>query len=137
MAHLLSFKFLKRFILTSFSVTLMLFFCGRVSAQDKNTVVRLAKLKIDSTHLESYKAALKEEIEASVKAEPGVLSLYAVSEKDHPDHITIFEVYASEAAYISHRDTPHFKKYKSYTKDMVKSLELIDGIPILLGSKSK
>jgi quinol monooxygenase YgiN len=125
------------FILTSLSVTLTLFFCGCVSAQDKNTVVRLAKLKIDSTHLESYKAALKEEIEASVKAEPGVLSLYAVSEKDHPDQITIFEVYASEAAYISHRDTPHFKKYKSYTKDMVKSLELIDGVPILLGSKSK
>ena len=42
-------------------------------------VVRLAELEIDSAHLESYKAALQEEIATSIRVEPGVLTLYAVS----------------------------------------------------------
>lgn len=100
-------------------------------------VIRLAKLRIDSARLESYKAALKEEIETSIRVEPGVLSLYAVSEKDNPTHITIFEIYANTDAYNAHRETPHFKKYKSSTKDIVKSLELIEVVPIILGAKAK
>ncbi len=42
---------------------LTLFFHERTMAQDKNLAVRLAKLQIDSTQPQSYKAALKEEIE--------------------------------------------------------------------------
>jgi hypothetical protein len=45
--------------------------------------VRLAEIDIDPAQLESYKAAVKEEIETSVRVEPGVLALYAVAEKDN------------------------------------------------------
>ena len=45
--------------------------------------MRLAELEIDPAQLDSYKAALKEEIEASIRLEPGVLTLFAVSVKDH------------------------------------------------------
>ena len=76
-------------------------------------MVRLAKLKIDSVQLEKYKAFLKEEIETSLRVEPGVITLYAVSEKDHPTHITILEIYADSAAYKAHIQTPHFLKYKT------------------------
>jgi hypothetical protein len=42
------------------------------SQSEKNQqMVRLAKLVIDASELDSYKAALKEEIEASVRLEPG------------------------------------------------------------------
>ena len=61
-------------------------------------MVRLAKLVIDLTQLENYKAALKEEIETSVRLEPGVLTLYAVSEKENPTYITILEIYANKDA---------------------------------------
>jgi quinol monooxygenase YgiN len=37
--------------------------------------------------------------------------LYAVADKKKPTHITIFETYADTAAYRSHIETPHFKKY--------------------------
>jgi quinol monooxygenase YgiN len=137
MAHLLFFNFRRWFVLTSISLVLSVFFCGYSRAQEKSIVVRLARLQIDSIQLESYKAALKEEIETSIRLEAGVISLYAVSAKDHPDQITIFEIYASTEAYNAHRETPHFKKYKSTTKEMVKSLELIEAVPILLGAKSK
>ncbi len=115
---------------------ILLFSVSHASAQNTQ-VIRLAKLRIDSAQLESYKAALKEEIETSVRIEPGVLSLYAVSEKDNPTHITIFEIYANTDAYNAHRETPHFKKYKNTTKDMVMSLELVEVVPVILGAKTK
>ena len=102
-----------------------------VFAQDKKQMVRLAKLVIDSNQLETYKTALKEEIEASLRLEPGVLTLYAVAEKSNPAHITILEIYADTEAYKAHLQTPHFIKYKTGTKDMVKSLELVETDPII------
>ncbi len=106
-------------------------------AQDKNLVVRMAKLEIDSAQLESYQTALREEIEISIRVEPGVLTLNAVAEKNRPTHITIMEIYANTEAYKAHLETPHFKKYKSTTKDMVKHLELIETNPVALGTKKK
>jgi quinol monooxygenase YgiN len=97
----------------------------------------LAELEIDPAQLDSYKAALKEEIEASIRLEPGVLTLFAVSVKDHPNQIRIFETYVDVAAYEAHLDTPHFKKYKTGTQRMVKSLTLVETNPILLGAKTR
>ena len=114
---------------------LMIFSCESAYAQEKSQMVRLAKLVIDPAQLESYKAALKEEIETSVRLEPGVLTLYAVSEKDNPTHITILEIYADTVAYKAHLQTPHFIKYKTGTKDMVKSLELVGAVPLVPGMK--
>lgn len=106
-------------------------------AQERGQVVRLAKLVIDSAQLETYNALLKEGIETAVRAEPGVLTLYAVAEKNNPTHITILEIYASTDAYQLHVKTPHFLKYKNSTKDMVKSLELVDTTPLIPGMKIK
>lgn len=80
---------------------------------------------------------LKEEIEASVSLEPGVLTLYAVAEKNNPTHITILEIYADTNAYKAHLQTPHFIKYKTGTKEMVKSLELIEATPLIPDMKIK
>ena len=119
-------------------ITMLIFvFCGQTSVQNKNQMVRLAKLVIDSTQLENYNALLKEEIEASVRVEPGVLTLYAVAEKNNPTHITILEIYADTVAYKAHLQTPHFIKYKTSTKDMVKSLELIETDPLVPEMKIK
>ncbi len=98
-------------------------------------VVRLAELEIDPARLEAYKALLREEIEASIRLEPGVLTLYAVSVKGSPTQIRIFETYADQEAYEAHLQTPHFKKYKTGTQGMVKSLRLVETEPILLGAK--
>lgn len=99
-------------------------------------IVRIAELEIDPAQLDAYKLALKEEIEASIRLEPGVLTLYAVSLKEHPEQIRLFETYRDALAYESHLQSPHFKTYKSRTQQMVKSLRLFETEPILLGSKS-
>jgi quinol monooxygenase YgiN len=112
--------------------------CRRSPAdQMQNRVVRLAELEIDPAQLENYKAALREEIDTSIRIEPGVLTLYAVALKDNPAQIRIFETYADVAAYKAHIETPHFKKYKTVTQGMVTSLKLVETDPIILGSKGK
>lgn len=118
---------------------LMIFFPGQAAArqapQPDKRMVRLAILKIDTVHLETYKAFLQEQIETAIRVEPGVLTYYAVADKKHPSHITILEVYASREAYQSHIASPHFLKYKNGTLHMVKSLELVDVDPLKFASK--
>ena len=106
-------------------------------AQSKEPYVRIAKIIVDSSRLESYKLALKEGLETAIRAEPGVLSMYAVYDKDNPTHVTVLETYASKEAYQWHIQTPHFKKYKTETLSIVKSLELVDVIPISFVSKKQ
>ncbi len=110
--------------------------CSNIAAAQNNShYLRIAKLVIDSAKLESYQLALKEHAEAAVRVEPGVLMLYAVYEKEHPTHVSVFEIYADKAAYQSHIQTAHFLKYKATVQNMVKSLELIDVGPIALEVK--
>jgi len=97
--------------------------------------VRLAELEIDAAQLDSYKAFLREEIETSIRIEPGVLNLYAVAVKGQPVQIRIFEMYADTAAYEAHLQTAHFLKYKTGTQGMVKSLRLLETDPVLLRGK--
>ena len=68
---------------------------------------------------------------------PGVLVLYAVAEKDNPNRVRVFEIYRDMAAYRSHLETAHFKKYKATTEKMVKSLKLVLTTPIMLGTQTK
>ena len=105
--------------MTATSIALLLLCaCSLGSAASSNRIVRIAELEIDAAQLDTYKAALKEEIETSIRIESGVLSLSAVALKDNPTQIRILEVYADDAAYRSHLETPHFKKYKALTQNI-------------------
>ena len=53
--------------LSLISLVMALFTSASASAQDRNLVVRIAKLQIDSAQLENYKAALKEHAETAVR----------------------------------------------------------------------
>ena len=112
--------------------------CGSARAGGtEGRYVRLAEINVDPAQLDGYKAAATEEIEASVRVEPGVLALYAVAAEDDPAHIFVFEMYADQEAYKAHLETPHFKKYKAATQHMVKSLKLTETVPMVLGAKTR
>jgi quinol monooxygenase YgiN len=108
---------------------------GAVADEPRVPYVRIAELEIDPARLDAYKAAVKEEMETSVRVEPGVLAIYAVAEKDHPTRLRFFEMYADEAAYKAHRESPHFKKYAETTKTMIRSRKLIETVPVQLSAK--
>lgn len=98
----------------------------QAKAQQDRRMIRIAKIRVDPAQLDSYNAALREQMATAVKEEPGVLTYYAVADKANPSHITILEIYADTAAYQSHIQTTHFKKYKAAVQNMVTSLELED-----------
>ena len=97
--------------------------------------VRIADVEVDPISLAAYRAALKEEIEAAVRVEPGVIALHAAARKDNPAMIVIFEIYADAAAYEAHLKAPHFAKFRAATQGMVKAVKLSDALPIALAAK--
>ena len=93
-------------------------------------IVRLSKIEVYPDHLEEYMKYATEVGEVSLRTEPGVLTMYAVREKENPNRITILETYASREAYEFHIVSEHFQKYKQGTLHMVKKLTLSDQTPL-------
>lgn len=89
-------------------------------------IIRLSKVEVDPAYLNEYMRFAAEVGEISLRTEPGVLTMYAVQEKENPCNITILETYASQEAYRSHIASSHFQKYKQGTLHMVKNLQLLD-----------
>lgn len=93
-------------------------------------IVRLSKIEIYPQYLDAYLRYAVEVGEVSLRTEPGVLTMYAVSEKENPCRVTILETYASREAYEKHIASEHFQRYKQETLHMVKSLVLSDQTPL-------
>lgn len=93
-------------------------------------IVRLSKVEVYPQHLNEYMKYAVEVGEISLRTEPGVLTMYAVNEKENPCMVTILETYASKKAYERHIASAHFQRYKQGTLHMVKSLVLSDQTPL-------
>lgn len=93
-------------------------------------IVRLSKIEIYPQYIDAYLSYAVEVGEVSLRTEPGVLTMYAVSEKENPCRVTILETYASREAYEKHIASEHFQRYKQGTLHMVKSLVLSDQTPL-------
>ena len=89
-------------------------------------IIRLSKIEVDPEYLDEYIGYANEVGETSLRTEPGVLTMYAMQDKENPCHITILETYASADAYRSHIASAHFQKYKQGTLHMVRNLILSD-----------
>ena len=93
-------------------------------------IVRLSKIEVYPQYLNEYMQYAVEVGEISLRTEPGVLTMYAVQDKEDPTLVTILETYVSQEAYRSHVASAHFQKYKQGTLHMVKSLQLCDQTPL-------
>lgn len=89
-------------------------------------IIRLSKVEVDPAYLDEYMRYATEVGEISLRTEPGVITMYALQEKENPCNITILETYASQEAYRKHIASAHFQKYKQGTLHMVKNLQLLD-----------
>jgi quinol monooxygenase YgiN len=103
----------------------------------RSALVRIAELEIHPAQVDAYKAAVTEEIEASIRLEPGVLAIYSVTLKEQPTHFRFFEIYADEKAYRQHLESPHFRRYVELTKSMITARKLVETEPIALAVKRR
>ncbi len=134
-----------KFIKSAFTILALIFLTYSCGVQNKmktttptdEMLIRISEIKIEEQYLEEYIKILKYEAEASVRLEPGVISIYPMFQKENPTEIRILEIYADNEAYKAHLETPHFKEYKSSTLNMVESLKLIDMEAIDGGTMSK
>lgn len=110
---------------------------GETAKVTAESIVRLSKIIVDPERLPEYLAFAAECGRQSMEKEPGVLMMYSMQDKAHPERITILEIYADRNAYERHIQTPHFRKYKQGTLDMVRKLELLDQTPLVPEMKMK
>lgn len=96
------------------------------AAVNDGMIVRIAKIEVEPNSLDEYLVFLKENGEASLEKEKGVISLFAMQDKEKTNLISIVEIYKDQETYQQHIKTAHFQKYKNGTIKMVKKLELID-----------
>jgi quinol monooxygenase YgiN len=101
-----------------------------VPVKNNEMLIRISEIEIHRDSLSAYKTILDEEAEASLRLEPGVISIFPMYQQKDSTQIRILEIYANMEAYQSHIKSPHFLKYKTTTLSMVKSLQLIDMIAI-------
>ena len=127
----------KQFLVLGASMVAAALAGGAVAQQADEQYVQVAEIEVDPVQFDAYRAAVQEQIDAAIRNEPGVLVLYAVSEKHNPTHVKVFEIYRDRSAYEAHLGSDHFKKYKTSVDKMVKSLKLMQATPIMLGAKSK
>ncbi len=116
-------------------ITMMFPACAKSMSEQKlffnqedasQMIFRIAEIEVYPQYLEEYIKAANAIGSASIKKEPGVISLIPLQLKDDPTKIRILEIYASQEAYQNHLRTDHFKTYKQGTLHMVKDLKLID-----------
>ncbi len=98
--------------------------------------VRIADIEVDPVQREAFISAVTTAMAESVRVEPGVFALYAVTEKEAPSRFRFFEIYADEAAYDAHRASPHFLRYRTTTEPMILSRVLTETVSVQLSAKA-
>ena len=99
-------------------------------AMSVDGIVRLSKIEVYPQYLDEYIKYAVKVGDVSLRTEPGVLTMYALQDKENPCLVTILEIYSSKDAYERHIVSAHFQKYKKGTLHMVKSLVLSDQTPL-------
>ena len=89
-------------------------------------IVRIAEIQVDPANLDEYLERARTIGADSVANEPGVIAIFPMQDKRN----RILEIYADEAAYHAHLQTPHFLTYKTSTLSMVEKLDLVDMNPL-------
>jgi quinol monooxygenase YgiN len=98
-------------------------------------LARIARITVHDKDLADYRRIVLWEMQQAMDLEPGVLAMYAATVKGQPQQWVFFEVYADQAAYDTHRATPHFRAYLAQTQPMIAERALIDTRPSSLMNK--
>lgn len=90
-----------------------------VNGQNSDVHVRLTAVSVKPGANAEFRRIVINEMQQAVDKEDGVWVMYALTLQNNPNEWRFFEIYANEAAYLQHRETPHFKQYLAATEKMI------------------
>lgn len=67
----------------------------------------------------AFLAAARLDAQGSVEREPGCRRFDILQDPAMPDRACFYEIYDDEAAWLAHRETPHFKTYDAATQTLI------------------
>lgn len=103
--------------------------------QDEQTINNLVVVEVKPEFQAAFKNIVLPEMTKSLSVEKGVLAMYAATDMKNIYRWYFYEIYASEADYQLHRQTPHFRDYIAQTAQMTVSKESIPVNPVFLRNK--
>ena len=103
--------------------------------QTPQTINNLVIVDVKPASARAFRDVVMPEMAKSIEVEDGVHAIYAATEKAVPTRWYFYEIYASDAAYQSHRQTPHFQDYLKRTADMLQDKKSVAVVPSLLMNK--
>ncbi|WP_421506268.1 putative quinol monooxygenase [Erwinia rhapontici] len=105
--------------------------------QNSGTINNLVVVDVKPEFQEAFKRIVLPEMAESIRIEQGVLAMYAATDVNKKYRWYFYEIYASEAAYQQHRQTPHFRDYIAQTAHMAVSKESLPVAPLSLRNKGE
>lgn len=87
-----------------------------------NELVLVVHVKIKADRVPQLLTELEKNASAARK-EPGCKQFDVIADKDDPTKLVLYEVYADEAAFEAHQQTPHFKAYLEHALPHLESRE--------------
>ncbi|MFZ7274964.1 putative quinol monooxygenase [Avibacterium avium] len=98
-------------------------------------IMNLFELGIAEGQNTAYYQVAQHNIQTSIKNEKGTLAMIALQSQNNPQMGYMLELYADEAAYQAHRQTPHFQAYLKDTAAMLESKDYRTVQPLYLGNQ--
>lgn len=99
-------------------------------------IMRIIEFVLAADDVQPLLEAGRKNIAASVRDEPGVLSMHCAVDKDDPTKLYVVEVYRDQAAYRAHVESAHFKAFLAATQGKVISRRMTETQPAVLGAKA-
>jgi len=74
--------------------------------------ILLVQVQVNASMIDEFKAAILENAARSVERDPGCVRFDVLQRQDDPTQWMFYEVYDQEEAWVEHRNSPHFLKFK-------------------------
>jgi len=74
-------------------------------------------IKVKPGYADQFREASLGDSQGSVRDEPGCFRFDILQNTNDPNTFHLYEVYADDAALESHRNAPHYKKWRSIVAD--------------------
>ncbi len=83
--------------------------------------VIVAEFEVRADKIDRFIELAIEDARQSTAKEPGCEQFDVTVTRDKPNHVLLYEVYADEAAFNAHLETPHLKAFRDQLDDLVVS----------------